>query len=130
MTRINSLLKDYREVAAIAVLVAKEIFHLQKGVGNIFFKTEHSYITFTGVLYVPGLDQNLINCYTAQVAVMETPNSASPRSPEDAQYNTELYLWHQRFEHLASMSTKGLVEALPKLNRRTLCPTAKKLSGA
>ena len=32
-----------------------------KGVGNISFKTEHGYVTFTGVLHVPGLDRNLIS---------------------------------------------------------------------
>ena len=32
-----------------------------KGVGNISVKTEHIYVTFTGVLPVPGLDRNLIS---------------------------------------------------------------------
>ena len=103
-----------------------------KGVGNISFKTEHGYVTFTGVLHVTELDRNLIsvpqliskglairmlknkfvisgkqghvmtvnksdsfysiNCYTAQVAVTETPKSESPRFPDDVKYSTELYL--------------------------------------
>ena len=61
-----------------------------------------------------------INCYTAEVAV--TPESESPRFPEDARYSTELYLWHQRFGYfssksIVSMSTKGLVEGLSKLDQ-------------
>ena len=39
---------------------------------------------------------------TAQVAVTETPKTEIPRFPDDVKYSTELYLWHQRFGHLAS----------------------------
>jgi len=42
--------------------------------------------------------------------------------PEDTKHSTELHLWHQRSGHLASksivsMSTKGIVEGLPKLDQ-------------
>jgi hypothetical protein len=124
-----------------------------KSFGNVSFKTEQGYFTFTGVLHIPGLDRNIIsvpqltskglsirmlkdecvnsgkqghvkksgslysiNCYTAQVAVTETPKSESSRFLEDAKCSIELYLWHQRFGHLASTSTKGLVEGLPKMD--------------
>ena len=61
MTGIKSLLKDYKEVGMTTVTVANgEIFPAQ-GVGNISFKTEHGYVTFTGVLHVPGPDRNLIS---------------------------------------------------------------------
>jgi hypothetical protein len=34
---------------------------LEKGVGNISFKTYHGDVTLTGVLNVPGLDRNVIS---------------------------------------------------------------------
>jgi len=162
LTGIKSLLKDYKEVATTTVTLENGDILSAKGVGNISFKTEHGYVTFTGALHVPGLDRNLIsipeltskglairmlndkcvisgkqghvmtvkksgsfysiNCYTIQVAVTETSKSESPRFPHDVKYSTELCLWHQRFGHLASksivsMSTKGLVEGLPKLDQ-------------
>jgi len=43
------------------VTVAKGDIWPAEGVGNISFKTEHGYVTFTGVLHVPGLDRNLIS---------------------------------------------------------------------
>jgi hypothetical protein len=63
-----------------------------------------------------------INCYTAQVAVTETPKSERPRFPDDVKYSTELCPRHQRFGHLASksivsMSIKRLVEGLQKLDQ-------------
>jgi len=61
MTGIKSLLKDYKEVAMTTVTVANGDILPAKGVGNISFKTEHGYVTFTGVLHVPGLDRNLIS---------------------------------------------------------------------
>jgi hypothetical protein len=52
----------------------------------------------------------------------ETPKSRSPTFPENEKYSTKLYLWYQRSGHLASksmvsMSAKGLVEGLPKLDQ-------------
>jgi hypothetical protein len=51
-----------------------------------------------------------IECYTAQVAVTETPKSECRRFPENAKHSTELYLWHQRFGRLASKS----IVSIPK----------------
>jgi len=51
------------------------------------------------------------------MAVTEAQNPESPRFAEDAKYNTELYLWHQRCGHLASRTTGGLVEDLSKLDQ-------------
>ena len=45
----------------ITVTVANGDILPAKGVGKISFKTEHGYVTFTGVLHVPGLDRNLIS---------------------------------------------------------------------
>jgi hypothetical protein len=61
MTGIKSLLKDYNEVAMTTVTVANGAILPAKGVGNISFQTEHGYVTFTGILHVPGLDRNLIS---------------------------------------------------------------------
>jgi len=61
MTGIKSLLKDYNEVATTSVTAANGEILPAKGVGNISFKTEHGYVTFTGVLHVPELDRNLIS---------------------------------------------------------------------
>jgi len=61
MTRIKSSLKDYKEVATTTVIVANGDILPATGVGNISFKTEHGYVTFTGVLQVPELDRNLIS---------------------------------------------------------------------
>jgi hypothetical protein len=60
MTGIKSLLKDYKEDAMTTVTLANGDILPAKGVGNISFKTEHGYVTFTGVLLVPGLDRNHI----------------------------------------------------------------------
>ena len=61
MTGIKSLLKDYKEVGMTTVTVANGDILPAKGVGNISFKSEHGYVTFTGVLHVPGLDRNIIS---------------------------------------------------------------------
>jgi hypothetical protein len=61
MTGTKSLLKDYKKVTTTTVTVANGDILPAKGVGNISFKTEHGYVTFTGVLHVPGLDRNLIS---------------------------------------------------------------------
>jgi len=61
MNGIKSLLKDYKEVATTTVTVANGDILPAKGVGNISFKTEQVYVTFTGVLHVPGLHRNLIS---------------------------------------------------------------------
>jgi hypothetical protein len=49
MTGIKSLLKDYKEVGITTVTVANGDILPAKRVKNIFFKTEHGYVTFTGV---------------------------------------------------------------------------------
>jgi hypothetical protein len=54
MTGIKLLLTDYKEVAATMVTVAKEV-------SNISFKTDHGYVTFTGVCHEPGQDRNLVS---------------------------------------------------------------------
>jgi len=61
MTRIKSLLEDYREVATTTVTVGNGDILLAKGVVNISFKTEHGYVTFTGVLHGTGLGRSLIS---------------------------------------------------------------------
>jgi hypothetical protein len=61
MTGIKSLLKDYKEVAMTTVTVANGDILPAKNVGNISFKTEHGYVTFTGVLHVRGLDRSVIS---------------------------------------------------------------------
>jgi len=61
MTGIKSLLKDYKEVATTTATVANGNILPAKGVGNISFKTEHGYVTFTGLFHVPGLDRNFIS---------------------------------------------------------------------
>ena len=60
MTGMKSLLKDYK-VATTTVTVSNGDILSAKRVGNISFKTEHGYVTFRGVLHVPGLDRNLIS---------------------------------------------------------------------
>jgi len=60
-TGIKSLLKDYKEVAMTTVTVSNGDILPAKGVGNIFSKTEHDYVSFTGVSHVPELDRNLIS---------------------------------------------------------------------
>ena len=163
MTEIKTLLKDCEEVPTTTVTVANgDILHV-KGVENISFKTEHGYGIFTGVLHLSGLDRNLISVpqltskyltirmlkdkcvISGKQGHVMIVKSQSPRFPEDAKYSTQLCLWHQRFGHLASISIKGLIESLPKLDlslefiaafctgcvlgkfdRRPFCPTAKK----
>jgi hypothetical protein len=46
VTGIKSLLKDYKEVATTTVTVANGNILPEKGVGNIYFKTKHDYVTF------------------------------------------------------------------------------------
>jgi hypothetical protein len=43
------------------VTIANEDVLPAEGVGNISFKTERGYVTFTGVSHAPGLDRNLIS---------------------------------------------------------------------
>jgi hypothetical protein len=49
MTGIKSLLKDYKRVATTTVTVANGDVLPAKEVGNVSFKTENGYVTFTGV---------------------------------------------------------------------------------
>ena len=46
VTGIKSLLKDYKEVAKTTLTVANGDTLPEKGVGNIYFKTKHGYVTF------------------------------------------------------------------------------------
>ena len=53
MTGMKSLLKDYKEVTTTTRTVANGDVLRVEVVENIYFKTEHGYVTCTGVLRVP-----------------------------------------------------------------------------
>jgi len=55
------LLKDYKELGTTTLTVANGVILPAKAAINVFFKTQHVYVTCTGVLHLLGLDRNLIS---------------------------------------------------------------------